>query len=389
MAAVWSTSVLAFLLLAAAVSMLGCDSDGDALRGAGSGFDTSSGVCFTQLAGLAVEEGEGVGSVVNTSSPSDCEAVCSATASCQSFSFCPQWGSCWMKTKAFFGGEPTRVHGECLTYYEAPCPAAVPTQYPTVQPTPAPAPAPTSTPSQTPATGGGTHQSVAPTQAPTAGGPIDWLAPGYHVSGVKGTMWADATDSGGCEMPTAAYSVQHAMAIGDAQANLLLSAQSSNHLCGQVVSVNCGGSTVKAVVASICNKNAHNCGVDLIRKSWDLATGNTPPGITDCTMTLDDSPLLASSEVQCFFRPSGEYGNRYHASVGVFNTGGRLPASATLNGITGSFNGDSAYFDFNGDVGVHSSSSTVPFVVTFTDGSSMTTTYGSCAFNGQAYIWFS
>merc|ERR1712083_872089 len=57
---------------------------------------------------------------------------------------------------------------------------------------------------------------------------------------------------------------------------------------------------------------------------------------------------------------------------GVFNTGGRLPASATLNGISGSFNGDSAYFDFNGDVGVHSGSSTVPLVVTFTDGSSMT-----------------
>merc|ERR1712060_108813 len=89
-------------------------------------------------------------------------------------------------------------------------------------------------------------------------------------------------------------------------------------------------------------------GVDLIRKSWDLATGGAPPGITDCTMALDDSLLIASSEAQCFFRPSGEYGNRYHASVGVFNTGGRLPASATLNGISGSFNGDSAYFDFNG-----------------------------------------
>jgi hypothetical protein len=202
-------------------------------------------------------------------------------------------------------------------------------------------------------------------------------------------MWADSTDSGGCEMPIAAYSVQHAVAIGDAHANLWLTPQSSNHLCGQVVSVNCGGAPVKAVVASICNKNAYNCGVDLIRKSWDLATGGAPPGITECTMALDDSPLLVSSEAQCFFRPSGEYGNRYHASVGVFNTGGRLPASATLNGISGSFNGDSAYFDFNGDVGVHSGSSTVPLVVTFTDGSSMTVSYGSCAFNGQAYIWSS
>merc|ERR1719226_439553 len=101
----------------------------------------------------------------------------------------------------------------------------------------------------------------------------------------------------------AAYSVQHAVAIGDAPANLLLTARSSNHLCGQVVSVNCGGSTVDAVVASICNKNAYNCGVDLIRKSWDLATGNKPPGIKQCTMALADSLPMASSEAQCFFPP--------------------------------------------------------------------------------------
>jgi hypothetical protein len=187
-------------------------------------------------------------------------------------------------------------------------------------------------------------------------------------------------------MPMAAYSVEHAVAIGDADANLLLTAQSSNQLCGQVVSVSCGGTPVEAVVASVCNKNAHNCGVDLIRKSWDLATGGAPPGITQCSMTLTDSLPLAASAVECFFRPSSEYGNQWYASVGLFNTGGRLPASATLNGIPGSFNGDSAYFDFNGHVGQHSGS-TVPLVVTFTDGSSQTVPYGSCAWVGQAYIW--
>lgn len=385
----FTTVVLAFLLLAVATSMLGCDSDGGALRGSDSDLDTSTEECFAQLSGLAVEEGEGVGSVVNTSSSADCQAACSATAGCQSFSLCPQWNNCWLKTAVFVGSEATRVHDECSTYYKVPCPTSVPTQPPTVHPTLAPVPAPTSTPSPTPAPGSSTDQTTAPTQAPTTGAPIDWLAPGYQVSGVKGTMWADSTDSGGCEMPVAAYSVQHAVAIGDAPANLLLTAQSSNHLCGQVVSVDCGGAPVKAVVASICNKNAYNCGVDLIRKSWDLATGGAAPGITECTMALDDSLPIASSEAQCFFRPSGEYGNRYYASVGVFNTGGRLPASATLNGVSGSFNGDSAYFDFNGDVGVHSGSSTVPLVVTFMDGSSMTVSYGSCAFNSQAYIWSS
>jgi len=212
------------------------------------------------------------------------------------------------------------------------------------------------------------------------------LAPGYRVDGLKGTMWADSTDSGGCEMPMATYSVQHAVAIGDAGANLLLTAQSSNQLCGQVVSVSCGGTPVKAVVASVCNKNAHNCGVDLIRKSWDLATGGATPGITQCSMALTNSLPLAASTVECFFRPSSEYGNQWYASVGLFNTGGRLPASATLKGVPGSFNGDSAYFDFNGPVGQHSGS-TAPLVVTFTDGSSQTVPYGSCAWVGQAHTW--
>jgi len=183
--------------------------------------------------------------------------------------------------------------------------------------------------------------------------------------------------------------VHHAVAIGDAHANGLLSAQSSSQLCGQVVSVSCGGDSVEAVVASICNKNAYNCGVDLIRTSWDVATGGMAPGIYDqCTVTLRDTLPMSSSSVECFFRPSSEYGNQWYASVGVFNIGGRLPASATLNGHKGTFNGDSAYFDFNGMVGPHEGSS-APLVVTFTDSTSVSVPYGSCEWVGQAYIWSS
>lgn len=215
------------------------------------------------------------------------------------------------------------------------------------------------------------------------------MAPGYHVSGVKGTMWADQTDSGGCEMPQTDYSVLHAVAIGDMATNGLLTAQSSNELCGQVVSVNCGGTPVEAVIASVCNKNANNCGVDLIRKSWSIATGGMPPGIYDqCTMTLTGTLPMVSNNMQCFFRPSSEYGNQWYASVGLFNTGGKLPASATLNGIVGSFNGDSAYFDFNGNVGSHSSG-TAQLVATFTDGTVVTMPYSSCIWVGEAYIWSS
>merc|ERR1712151_602340 len=105
---------------------------------------------------------------------------------------------------------------------------------------------------------------------------------------------------GGCEMPQATYAVHHAVAIGDAYANGLLSAQSSSQLCGQVVSVSCGGDAVEAVVASICNKNAYNCGIDLIRTSWDVATGGMAPGIYDqCTVTLRDTLPMSSGSVKC------------------------------------------------------------------------------------------
>lgn len=188
-------------------------------------------------------------------------------------------------------------------------------------------------------------------------------------------------------MPKAVYTVEHAVAIGDAAANGLLTAQSSNNLCGQVVSVSCGGTPVRAVIASICNKGAGNCGVDLIRKSWHIATRGAPPGIyDDCTMALEDTLPMAADAVRCFFRPSGEYGNLWYTSVGVFNTGGRLPASATLNGVSGTFNGDSAYFDFGGYVGPHGSSDT-PLEVAFTDGTSVAVPYGSCEWVGEAYIW--
>ncbi|CAK0810416.1 unnamed protein product [Prorocentrum cordatum] len=278
---------------------------------------------------------------------------------------------------------PTAAPTETHTSAPTPVPMAAPTPSPTVTPTPAPTPVPTAAPSLAP-TGAPTR---APTAVPTA--VVTELAPGYTATGVKGTMWADATDSGGCEMPQASYAVHHAVAIGDAAANGLLSAQSSSQLCGQVLSVSCGGDPVEAVVASICNKNAYNCGVDLIRTSWDVATGGLAPGIFDqCTVTLRDTLPMSSGSVECFFRPSSEYGNQWYASVGVFNTGGRLPASATLNGRGGAFNGDSAYFDFNGYVGPHEGSSEL-LVVTFTDGTSVSLPYGSCAWAGQAHIWSS
>jgi len=189
-------------------------------------------------------------------------------------------------------------------------------------------------------------------------------------------------------MPTTEYSVQHAVALGDEAAMGLLTAQSSNHLCGQVVSVDCGGTAVEAVVASVCNINAYNCGVDMIRKTWDEATGGQSPGIAQCTVSLKNTLPMTSASPECFFRPSSETGNEWYASVGIFNTGGRLPVSATLNGIAGTFNGGSAFFDFSGSIGPHSGSS-AQFITTFADGTSISVPFSQCTHTGETYIWSS
>jgi hypothetical protein len=110
------------------------------------------------------------------------------------------------------------------------------------------------------------------------------------VDGVKGTYWASQTDAGGCSMPTASYTVQHALALGDMDA--LGDLKISNAMCGQVLSVNCGGETVEAVVASTCNIGSGTCGVDLITKTWNATTGNAPFGISKCNVRA--APRLIS-----------------------------------------------------------------------------------------------
>ncbi|CAK0859326.1 unnamed protein product [Prorocentrum cordatum] len=78
-----------------------------------------AGGCWSQLAGLAADEGEQVGQTIYTSSMAECRAACEAAAGCSSVSLCPQWGSCWMKDRAFAGGEATVSKGDCRTYYRA------------------------------------------------------------------------------------------------------------------------------------------------------------------------------------------------------------------------------------------------------------------------------
>merc|ERR1719221_2208448 len=126
----------------------------------------------------------------------------------------------------------------------------------------------------------------------------------------------------------------------------------------------------------------------MIRKTWDEATGGQSPGIAQCTVSLKNTLPMTSASPQCFFRFSSETGNEWYASVGIFNTGGRLPVSATLNGIVGTFNGRSAFFDFSGSIGPHSGSS-AEFVTTFADGTSTSVPFSQCTHTGETYIWSS
>jgi hypothetical protein len=76
--------------------------------------------CYGDFSNLVVEEGNGVGGVI-TSSSSECQTACTNNANCQSVSFCPQWNGCWMKDMFLTGSETTKVLGQCRTYYKRTC----------------------------------------------------------------------------------------------------------------------------------------------------------------------------------------------------------------------------------------------------------------------------
>ncbi|KAJ3177580.1 hypothetical protein HDU87_004333 [Geranomyces variabilis] len=104
-------------------------------------------------------------------------------------------------------------------------------------------------------------------------------------------------------------------------------------LCGKLLTVTCpGGTPVTAVVASTCNLGSPSCGVDLIDRTWRAATGNKPPGQTQCTVSLatNMNPIQGGGPL-CYNRP-GTPGSAYYKNLGVLNTGGEIPASALLAG---------------------------------------------------------
>lgn len=196
-------------------------------------------------------------------------------------------------------------------------------------------------------------------------------------------MWADQTDGGGCQMPQATYTVQHALALG--QETELGSLRWRSGLCGHVLQVNCGGSTVEAVVASTCNVGSTSCGVDMIRKTWNAATGNEAPGIAQCTVSLSKTNPISGSTPICYIRPYSD-SQLYYTSLGVFNTGGRIVKSASVAGLAGKFQSGSGYFDFDPQ-GKPLFTSNAPVIFTFEDGSNANYQLSDCKKPSGVNIW--
>jgi hypothetical protein len=232
------------------------------------------------------------------------------------------------------------------------------------------------------------NAAAADAAPPAAAGPSAATATSAAHAGVHSTWWAAASDSGGCELPEGVqYALPYALALGDETALGDLSCARSNALCGLVVSVQCGtNAAINAVITSVCNKGSGTCGVDLVGNAWDAATGGASPGIEDCTVTLTDGTPIAGSTPMCAQRPSAVAGNsQWYTSVGMFNVG-KPVVSATLGGISGTFNGDSNYFDFQASGGV-TFGADAPLVMTFDDGTTQTLNYGGCTTASSTHIF--
>lgn len=202
--------------------------------------------------------------------------------------------------------------------------------------------------------------------------------------GGRATFWAERSDPGGCQMPQGDYVVTDALALGqDPALGDLVWRQG---LCGQVVRVDCGHGPVDAVVASTCNLGSPSCGVDLIGKTWRRVSAGRSPGIVEnCLVTLTNRNPLSGGGPLCFHRPNSEVNNPYYASVGVFNTAGRVSSSAVAAGLAGRRNND-GYFEFNTN-GRPLLQPRAPIVFQFEDGSSAAFALRDCRPGGQTHIF--
>ncbi|XP_055304066.1 uncharacterized protein LOC129569341 [Sitodiplosis mosellana] len=209
-----------------------------------------------------------------------------------------------------------------------------------------------------------------------------WSSEGvFGVDSIKGTFFADKAENGGCQMPIASYRITDAIALGQ-ETNLgpLIWRQG---LCGQVFDIDCGHGMVSAVVVDTCNLNTKNCGIDMIKKTWDKATGNQPPDVVKCKVTLSKANPLNDKEMVCYHRPDSDIGNEYFVMVGVLNTNGRIPKSADIDGRPITRQNNDAWFVFSsGGKPLFHDSAVVKF--TFEDGGSVKFKLSDCKNGGDS-----
>ncbi|XP_055304078.1 uncharacterized protein LOC129569349 [Sitodiplosis mosellana] len=200
----------------------------------------------------------------------------------------------------------------------------------------------------------------------------------FGEDNIRGTFWADRSDAGGCQVPEGNYRIWDAIALG--QESNLGSLIWRQGLCGQVLDVDCGNGVVPAVVVSTCNLGSGSCGVDMIRKTWDKATGWKPPGVVQCRVSLSRTNPLNEEENVCYHRPNSDIGNKYFTIVGMLNTSGRITRSANIDGVEGT-RGNDGWFIFNsGGRPLFEDWATLTFI--FEDGGSVQRKLSECR-NGR------
>jgi len=79
--------------------------------------------CYGEFHEVVADEGNDIGVPEITGAQSDlhCKSVCSGNDRCNSFTHCPQWGTCFLKDRRLSGIESTNAEQPCKTYYKKAC----------------------------------------------------------------------------------------------------------------------------------------------------------------------------------------------------------------------------------------------------------------------------
>lgn len=201
---------------------------------------------------------------------------------------------------------------------------------------------------------------------------------------VRTTYYGKQLANGGCQMPTTDYVITDALALGQIQELGPLIWRSG--LCGQVLDVDCGQGTIPVLVVDKCDVGNPTCGLDLTERTWNTLTANQEPGVTQCRVALSTKNPLPGNDMYCFHRPDSDIGNDYFVILGVLNTSGRIPASATINGVQGDRNLD-GWFLFSGN-GQPLFPGSAPVTFTFEDGDSQQFLISDCRYGGAGVQTF-